>query len=195
MHFSFSLLDYACWGMFLLVWTIGAAYNALRGPSTARRSPAWRGQVLLVAGIAVIIARFVPHTFWAGVTLRSERLSWAGSALLTASTAFMLWARFVLGRMWSSAPKIKEGHRLRTTGPYAVTRHPIYTGLLGMTFGTMLEHGFGISLPFVVLLVLVIILKARSEEHLLSEEFGEEYSAYRRAVPQLIPWLKLPRQD
>jgi protein-S-isoprenylcysteine O-methyltransferase Ste14 len=32
---------------------------------------------------------------------------------------------------------------LRTEGPYAVTRHPIYTGILGMLVGTALLSGLG----------------------------------------------------
>jgi protein-S-isoprenylcysteine O-methyltransferase Ste14 len=54
---------------------------------------------------------------------------------------FTLWARFSLGTMWSVAPKVKGDHQLRTHGPYAVTRHPIYTGLLGMMLGATLLAG------------------------------------------------------
>jgi protein-S-isoprenylcysteine O-methyltransferase Ste14 len=43
--------------------------------------------------------------------------------------------------MWSAAPAVKEGHQLRTTGPYAVTRHPIYTGIPGMMLGSGLLAG------------------------------------------------------
>lgn len=33
--------------------------------------------------------------------------------------------------VWVAGALVKDDHRLRTHGPYAVTRHPIYTGLLG----------------------------------------------------------------
>ena len=32
--------------------------------------------------------------------------------------------------MWSAAPAVKEGHQLRTSGPYAITRHPIVLTLV-----------------------------------------------------------------
>ena len=70
--------------------------------------------------------------------------AWArllGLALLLAATGLTLWARLVLGTMWSAAPAVKAEHQLRTTGPYAVTRHPIYTGLLGMMLGSGLLAG------------------------------------------------------
>jgi len=58
-----------------------------------------------------------------------------GLAILAVSTAFTIWARPALRTMWSFDPVVKQAHLLRTRGPYAVTRHPIYTGLLGMLLG------------------------------------------------------------
>ena len=58
--------------------------------------------------------------------------------------------------MWSAAPAVKEGHQLRTSGPYAITRHPIYTGLLGMLLGTLLAAGAGPWIvPFPIALILI----------------------------------------
>jgi protein-S-isoprenylcysteine O-methyltransferase Ste14 len=64
-----------------------------------------------------------------------------GLAVLVASTVLTLWARFWLGTMWSVAPKVQGDQRFRTHGPYAVTRHPIYTGVLGMLVGATLVTG------------------------------------------------------
>jgi protein-S-isoprenylcysteine O-methyltransferase Ste14 len=36
---------------------------------------------------------------------------------------------------------VKDDHVLRTDGPYGITRHPIYTGLLSMLAGTALIEG------------------------------------------------------
>jgi protein-S-isoprenylcysteine O-methyltransferase Ste14 len=117
-----------------------------------------------------------------------------GLAVLVASTVFTLWARFSLGTMWSMAPQVKDDHRLRTQGPYAVTRHPIYTGLLGMLLGATLLSGIG---QWIVLFPVGLILfevKIRMEEHLMLATFPEEYPRYRRQVPQLFPGLYVLRQ-
>ena len=70
--------------------------------------------------------------------------------LLVVSTGFTIWARVRLGRMWSALAEQAQGtnHELRTDGPYAITRHPIYTGLLGMILGTVLLNGLGVTLAF-----------------------------------------------
>jgi protein-S-isoprenylcysteine O-methyltransferase Ste14 len=96
--------------------------------------------------------------------------------------------------MWSVAPKVQGDHRLRTHGPYAVTRHPIYTGVLGMLLGATLLSGIG---QWIVLFPVGLILfevKIRMEEHLMLATFPADYPRYRRQVPQLIPGLFALRQ-
>jgi protein-S-isoprenylcysteine O-methyltransferase Ste14 len=132
-----------------------------------------------------VLLRILPETDW--IIVRSPALRAVGVALLLVSTAFSLWARFVLGMLWSSAAVLKQGHVLRTNGPYAVTRHPIYSGLLGMVLGTAFLMGIG-AWGFLFLAVLVgLEARIRTEERLLTVEFGEQYARYRAAVPQLVP--------
>jgi protein-S-isoprenylcysteine O-methyltransferase Ste14 len=114
--------------------------------------------------------------------------------ILVAATALAVWARISLGIMWTAAPAVKVGHRLRTTGPYRLTRHPIYTGLLGMMLGSLLLAGAGRwILPFPIFAVL-LEFKIRSEERLMLAQFPDEYPSYRERVPQLVPGLRLPRR-
>ena len=55
---------------------------------------------------------------------------WLGAAVTVSGLLFAVWAREHLGRNWSSQVSIKQDHELITSGPYAVVRHPIYTGIL-----------------------------------------------------------------
>jgi hypothetical protein len=96
--------------------------------------------------------------------------------------------------MWSNVPQVKDDHQLRTHGPYAVTRHPIYTGLLGMLLGATLLSGIG---QWIVLFPVGLILfevKIRMEEHLMLATFPDDYPRYRRQVPQLVPGLYVVRR-
>ena len=114
-----------------------------------------------------------------------------GLVILLGATAFTIWARLVLGVMWSGAPVVKQQHELRTTGPYGVTRHPIYTGILGMLIGSLLVTGAGRWIvPFPVFLVLFEI-KIHIEERFMLGEFPDEYPRYRQRVPKLVPGLRL----
>ena len=89
---------------------------------------------------------------------------------------------------------LKEGHRLIRTGPYALARHPIYTGILTGLVGSALALGRLWGLIVLLLLTAMYYFKARSEERLLLTEFGEEYALYLRKVPMLAPIPRFPRQ-
>lgn len=179
-----------CWFVFAAVWLITANYNESRGPAQRQRS--WYGTgTIPVVIISTVIGVAVPRTDWRTVTFATPWARFPGLAILLAATALTLWGRFALGLMWSAVPAVREGHQLRTRGPYAITRHPIYTGLLGMLLGTMLVAGAGPWLvPFPVALIL-IEFKIRIEERFMTTEFPEEYPRYRKRVPQLVPGLRL----
>jgi protein-S-isoprenylcysteine O-methyltransferase Ste14 len=179
-----------CWLAFAAVWLITANYNATRAPAQVRRAGfgAVVGPVLVVAFLVRVV---VPRADWQSVTFHAPWARFLGLAILLAGTALTLWARFVLGLMWSAMPAVKEGHQLRTSGPYAITRHPIYTGLLAMLLGSLLVAGAGPWIvPFPVALVLIEI-KIRAEERLMTAQFPQEYPRYRQPLPQLVPGLRL----
>ena len=116
-----------------------------------------------------------------------------GAGVLIGSTLFAIWARLALGRSWSVGPRVAMDRGLRTDGPYAITRHPIYTGLLGMLLGSALLGGLGQWIVLFLAGLIVAVLKIRSEERLLLATFPDAYAAYRERVPALLPgWRSLP---
>jgi protein-S-isoprenylcysteine O-methyltransferase Ste14 len=179
-----------CWGVFAVVWLVTAGYNETRAPEVRQRS--WYGTgVVPIVVVTLLVRQIVPHGDWSSLTFAAPWARFPGLAILLAATALTLWARFVLGVMWSAVPAVKEGHRLRTSGPYSITRHPIYTGLLGMLLGTMLVAGGGVWVISFPVAVVLIECKIRIEERFMTQEFPDDYPAYRKRVPQLIPGLRL----
>jgi protein-S-isoprenylcysteine O-methyltransferase Ste14 len=178
-----------CWGAFAVTWLAGAFYNASSGPAP-QTSRAPFGSVMLIGFVVVWIAyRAFPATDWRSLVVEAAWVRFLGLAILLGATAFTLWARFALGMMWSSAPMVKQGHQLRTDGPYSVTRHPIYTGILGMLLGSTLLLAVGRwVLLFPVFLVLYLV-KIHMEEQLLLAQFPDDYPSYRTRVPQLVPGI------
>ncbi|MFM8560353.1 MAG: EVE domain-containing protein, partial [bacterium] len=57
-------------------------------------------------------------------------LAWVGVALAWVAAGFTVWARFTLGRWFSGTFALRPDHALVTHGPYAIVRHPMYTGLV-----------------------------------------------------------------
>ena len=162
-----------CWGTFLIVWCAGAIYNAFKAPPAAQKRLGWLfswGLGIILVAVSLLLP---PSHFWKFLTFDFFWLQLLGLILLLASTAFTLWARYVLGLMWTSAPVIKSEHVLHTDGPYRITRHPIYTGLFGMFIGSLLIARGGELVIGVVIVLIVLEVKIMMEERLLLATFGE----------------------
>ena len=113
---------------------------------------------------------------------------WILAGMTAAGVLFMWWARLHLGRLWSGSPTRKADHHVIDTGPYAIVRHPIYTGLLFAIGTTVCVRATVETLIGAALLATGIYMKARIEEEFLRGELGADvYDAYARRVPMLMP--------
>jgi protein-S-isoprenylcysteine O-methyltransferase Ste14 len=184
-----------CWGLFVGVWIIGALYNTRYAPRTVSREwrpwfQPWQGWIVAVVGVLLVQA-FVPRNVWATFSYRSDVLADVGLVILVGSTLFALWARWTLSKMWSAVPALREQHELHTDGPYRVTRHPIYTGILGMLRGSALIVGFGGAVVALLVFSGVFLVRIPREEKLMLQTFGEQYVRYQHRVPGLVPFVHI----
>ena len=183
----YSLLG--IWWGFILIW-LGAALFASR----AVKRQSWLGRlVTLVLGSIPFLLLFTSRL---RVGVLAERVypdrrvaALAGLGVTLAGISLTMWARFILGRNWSAMVTIKQDHRLIRTGPYAIIRHPIYSGLLLALLGTAFVVGEVRGFAAVAFAFVAWLIKSRAEERFLREEFGEEYAAYRRKTYAFVPYL------
>jgi protein-S-isoprenylcysteine O-methyltransferase Ste14 len=114
---------------------------------------------------------------------------WLGASVMVAGLLFAVWARERLGRNWSRSVTIKQDHELITTGPYAVVRHPIYTGILAGILGTAIALSQVRGFIVFVLIFLMFWFKLRMEEQWMRSQFGETYATYAHQTAALVPYL------
>jgi protein-S-isoprenylcysteine O-methyltransferase Ste14 len=179
----------AAWITLGVVWLIGSFATKPVERIQTRSSRFTQAIVFVLAALLMVRAplhfgalsrRFVAHSLVVG---------YIGLALTIVGLAIAIWARFYLGRNWSARVTIKKDHELVRTGPYAIVRHPIYSGIILALAGTVLGFGEIRALLGFVLVIVGIVLKSRLEEKFMSERFGEEYARYRREVKSLIPFV------
>jgi protein-S-isoprenylcysteine O-methyltransferase Ste14 len=123
-----------CVGAVVVVWVAGALYNVLHSRRDAAHAPRERtrsqpgSNALIIVAVVCAGLAVAGRNHFDGLAVGALWARVLGLGVLAASTVFTLWARFSLGTSWSVAPTVQGDHQLRTHGPYAVTRHPIYTG-------------------------------------------------------------------
>lgn len=172
------------WIVLILVWLTGLIFRK----RTARSQPL--GGRLLHLSIAVLgfaawrlrlgwlAERFIPDV---------DAVQIAALALTVAGCLFAIWARATLGSNWSGAATVKVDHELVIKGPYALARHPIYTGLLLAAIGGVLAGGEWRCIVGFVIVLSALLVKISQEERLMVETFPDEYPRYRQRVKALIP--------
>jgi protein-S-isoprenylcysteine O-methyltransferase Ste14 len=182
------------WIVWLISWFAAAAWSdrTVRRPAV-RREVLYR--VLTVAG-ALLLFGFNPGGVRADTLLWpvAPAIGWLLAGLVICGFLFTWWARIHLGQLWSSSVTRKEHHHVVDTGPYAIVRHPIYTGLLIAIVGTMLLRETILTLTGSALIIAGIYVKARVEEEFLRQQLGESYDAYARHVPMLVPFRRFSRR-
>jgi protein-S-isoprenylcysteine O-methyltransferase Ste14 len=84
---------------------------------------------------------------------------------------------------------IEQGHELITTGPYALVRHPIYTGILTGFLGTAIALTQVRGAVGFLLIFLVLLAKLRMEEEWMRSRLGETSATYAHRTAALVPYL------
>lgn len=178
------LLD--LWALWIVSWLVAAFWvNRTERRPELRVELGYRG-IQIVAAVLLFVPRRhhwsmqLWHVGWTG--------AWICVAFVAIGMALAWWARIHLGRLWSGHITRKAEHKIVDTGPYALVRHPIYTGLLLALAATAAAKGTLAGLLGWILFAIGFYLKARIEERWLSQELGAEvYASYQRRVPMLLP--------
>ena len=142
----------------------------------------------------VVVATAGPYnsapSAWSAITNYGTDMfawvGWTGVALCLFGFSLAINARRHLGRNWGLPMSRKEQPELVTTGPYALIRHPIYTGLIL----AMLGSAIGVNVFWALLLVPVgayFIYSARREETVMLQLFPEQYAAYMARTGMFAP--------
>jgi len=184
---STRLFIECCWLAWVVYWVIMAF--------TAKRTIERGGflgyrvvTIILVIGL-LAVARLLdvsPHSHLWRATLFLGVLT---DCIVAAGAAFSVWARITLGRNWSAEVTFKQDHELIESGPYALVRHPIYTGMIAMALGTAINYGQALGFALFIGFCGGLWWKARREEQIMSRHFRDAYADYRTRVRAIIPFL------
>jgi protein-S-isoprenylcysteine O-methyltransferase Ste14 len=183
-----SIIIAAPWLLWLAYWLATSQSVNSTAPKETQRSRTLQ-TIPLIAGAALLL---LPDPTLSALTFDWSRIGtmqFAGFAILEAGLLLSVWAHLYLGMNRGVSATFEQQHEVIRSGPYALVRHPIYTGFLAALAGTALiadewRGALGVALIFVSL-----AYKVRLKERARASHFGDEYARYRSEVAALIPGI------
>jgi len=176
-----ALIVIVVWLSFFSFWII--ASFIYKTPKTKRVDKGWYlflvSTFIITAMIEYLSVDYLLKRFELN-HLFNQLINFFGIALLLSGFFFAVWARIKLGSFWSGSVAVIEGQPVIKHGPYSVVRHPIYTGVIAMLWGSFLIIEIGFLLLTAILGTIFLSWKAGLEETMLERYKGQEYTNYKK---------------
>lgn len=138
-----------------------------------------RKWVLGLALLAAVALAFVSSTPWIEHPF-SEGVESVGLAAIVISIVGRAWCSLYIGG--------RKKAEIVSTGPYSISRNPLYVFSYFGAFGVGAQTGsVTMAFLFVLIAVAVFHFTIRQEEAWLTAEFGDPYKAYMARTPRLGP--------
>lgn len=157
-------------------------------PTAARRLRRALPAVALPVVVVVVVPAVLLVTVATGWTLGPGPLTTAGIFAIAGGFLVAIWSVSELVSEGRSSPSpADEPAELVTTGPYTLSRNPMYLAVVVLLVGEALFFGVAALAVYAALVAAGFhLLVTRYEEPALRERFGEDYEAYCEETPR---WL------
>jgi protein-S-isoprenylcysteine O-methyltransferase len=117
-------------------------------------------------------------------------LRWIAAGLSLYFLLMMPWMLWTLGRFAVPGAGILHDHKLVTSGPFRLVRHPLYSAAIVLWLSAALGTLNWLLLALWPLFIAIVVsIPVREEEKLLRGKFGKAYDEYARDTGQLVPKL------
>lgn len=140
---------------------------------------------LLAYGVVLAFAPESEPAFGLLTWASNDALRWSGAAIMAAATMWTGVAQFAMGDSWRIGIP-EQATRLRTGGPFAVSRNPIFLGMLAFVVGLAVWSPSAVTFAFLAATYVSLEVQIRSEEAFLERAHGDAYRAYRARVRRWI---------
>jgi protein-S-isoprenylcysteine O-methyltransferase Ste14 len=180
---DFFLIAVALWAVWLVTWHIASFWRSKPTAKAPRRE--YRLHFAMIALGFFLLFNAIPRLMAPALWPVGPALGWSMEALTLGGILFAWWARWHLGKLWSGGVERMAEHRVVESGPYALVRHPIYTGLIAAAAAMAAIRATPWALIGLALFALGFALKAKVEERFLESELGG-YAGYRARVTMIV---------
>jgi protein-S-isoprenylcysteine O-methyltransferase Ste14 len=172
---------------------ISGAKKGLKSTFTAvKERPQTYLQKVPVVISTVILFAFILGIFQVGTVEYEEKyfsLRLIGLIIYLFFSWIQVWAYRSLGDNYSQEMVIFKEHKLIQKGPFGVIRHPQYLSQILMDTGAGLTTLSYIVLPLAIIQIPFLMMRASTEDKMLSKHFKDEFVEYKKRTGFILPFI------
>ena len=117
----------------------------------------------------------------------SPPATYSGFLIIGFGLVLAFWSRSLFLKNATTLQPSEEPTSLVTSGPFHISRNPVYLGMASILLGVAVLFGTLVTLAFPIIFVAVItFFIIPGEERMLEKIFGEPYRAYKKSVRRWI---------
>ena len=113
--------------------------------------------------------------------------TYLGILLIIFGIVINIWADALFKKSKTTVKPHEKPISLETSGPFHISRHPMYLGMAAILLGVSVM--LGSLIPFLFLIIFIIIMETKFiliEEKNLEKTFGKKYLDYKKKVRRWI---------
>ena len=130
---------------------------------------------------------------WSSVPLPAW-LRWTGVGVCAIAVGLLTWTLRGLGTNLTDTVVTRRAHTLVTDGPYRWVRHPFYDSMALLILAISLMAANWFLFLTGSLVVLLIVVRTRTEEEKLLARFGDAYREYMMRTGRFVPRSRVNRR-
>lgn len=145
---------------------------------------------LLVAPLIYIFSTWLDFADYNLPSVFSHILGWTGAIVFVYALYLLYKSHADLGHDFAPELKLREEHKLVTSGVFRSIRHPMYTAHLLWAFAQICLLQNWIAGPiFLLVSIPLYMVRIPREEQMMIENFGDTYREYKKTTGGLFPRL------
>ena len=120
-----------------------------------------------------------------GGTIVPVWMAWLGAGILVTGTAVLLLSFFDLGSSLKYGLP-ESSTKLKTSGLYRYSRHPLYMGVFLLTVSSMIYFPHPLNLLIGLYCMATHYMMILAEEKFLAQQFGKEWEEYKKKIRRYL---------
>ena len=146
--------------------------------------------LILVMSVISIVVPVIDWAYFKAGYNHFGIMGWLAVIFIITGIFIRIWSITKLGNFFTPTVQIQDDHKLITSGPYAIVRHPSYLGaFLCITSGALILNSITGYIAACACMGIAYYYRIIAEEQKLISYFGNSYTDYMKNTKMIIPFI------